>query len=194
MSFIGKLFGGRTNREQRLDSEYEKSFLPLVQQGAAQGKAYYDLVSPTMQRADQAINPAQDYFTKILQGGQPMLDALSPELSDLATAHKNLGEQAQYSPRGSGQVSRQGELNTQYMKSIGDIIGKARPEAASGLSSIASLLYNLTTAFASASQGQTGTIGNLLNQFRNQNLQERGLRSDQLSSTLSGLGAFIGGL
>lgn len=194
MSFLGKLFGGRTSREKRLDTAYENTFLPLVQQGAGYAKEYHDLVAPTLGKAEATLAPVQDYFSKILQGGQPMMEALSPELSGVATAHKNASAQSMFAPRGAGQVSRQGQLDTQYLQSIGDIIGKARPEAASQLGSIASLLYNLTTAFGSMSQGQAGTIGNLLNQFKATNLSEREFRTGQLNSTLKGLGAFIGGL
>jgi hypothetical protein len=192
MSFIGKLFGGRTEREKRLDREYENAFLPLVQQGAKQGQEYHALVAPRLAQADATLKPVQDYFSNILQGGQGMMDALSPELSSLSTAHKNISAQSQFAPRGSGQVSRQGELDTQYLKSIGDIIGKARPEAAGQLGSIASLLYNLTTAFASTAQGQTGTIGNLLNQFRAGNMAERNARQEGIGQAMQTLGTFIG--
>ncbi len=194
MSFIKKLFGGRTKREERLDKEYESAFLPLVKQGSEQGRYYSGLVAPTLARADATLKPVQDYHEAILHGGQAMYDALAPELSGLATAHKNISGQSMFAPRGSGQVSRQSELDTGYLKGIGDIIGKARPESAAALGSIANLLYGLTTGFASASQGQTGTIGNLLNQFKATNLNERGFRTQQAQEGVKFFGSILGGI
>ena len=194
MSFIVKLFGGRPARETRQDSTFENAFLPLVQQGAGYAKEYLDLVAPTFAEGKAALAPVQKYQGDILKGGQAMFDALAPELSAESTAYKNISSSSTFAPRGSGQVSRQGQLDTQHLKSIADIVGKARPAAADAMASISSLLLNLGVAQANLSTGQTGTIGSLLQNWKNTNLQERGMRTNQLNQTMASIGSFIGGL
>lgn len=194
MSFLGTLFGGRTKREKRQDSAFESAFLPIVQQGAAYGKEYHDLAAPTLKSATDTLAKPTDYFSKILGGGPEMYNALSPELTGESTAYKNISAGSEFAPRGSGQVSRQGQLDTTHLQNISNIISKARPEAANSLTSISSLLANIGLGEAGASTGSAGTIGSLLQNWKNTNLEERKFRTQQLNQMMSEIGGFIGGL
>lgn len=194
MGFISTLFGGRTKREKRQDSAFENAFLPLVQQGAGYAKEYHDLVAPTLAEGKATLKQPTDYFSKILGGGAEMYDALAPELGGEASAYKNVSAGSEYAPRGSGQVSRQAGLDTTHLTNVSNIISGARSQAAQGLTSISSLLFNLGLGEGSLAQGQAGTIGQLLQNWKNTNLTERQFRTQMLNQTLSQLGEFIGGL
>lgn len=194
MSFISKLFGGRTGREKRQDSAFESSFLPIVQQGAAYGKEYHDLASPTLAKATDTLAKPTDYFSKILGGGAEMYNALSPELSGESTAYKNVSAGSEFAPRGSGQVSRQGQLDTTHLQNISSIISGARSGAANSLTSISQILASLGLGEAGASTNSAGTIGSLLQNYKNTNLEERKFRTQQLNQMMQEFGSFIGGL
>jgi hypothetical protein len=192
MGFISQLFGGKSKSEKQQDANFNSAFLPIVQQGAQQSQSYYNMAAPTLTAAREGLKAPQDYFSKILSGGQGMMDALSPELSDESTAYKNISASSQFAPRGAGQVSRQGQLDTQHLKSISDIVQRARPNAANQLTGIAQILAQLGLGEASASTGSAGTIGALLNQYRQGNFQEYQAHQQAISSMMGSIGGIIG--
>jgi len=192
MSFIGKLFGGSTNREQRLDTTYQNAFLPITQQGSQYSKEYHDLAAPMIQQAGDATHEVGSYFSDIMKGGPAMMSALAPELSKEATAYKNISDSNQFAPRGAGQISRQAGLDTQHLASIADIVQKARPMAAQGLAGIAQMLYGAGQNQEQLSLGEQGTIGGLLNQFRTSNLQEKQMRLQSISQLVGAIGGVVG--
>lgn len=192
MSFIKSLFGGKNKQEKQNETTYQNAFLPLAQQGSAYAKEYHDLAIPTFNKASATLAGPTDYFSKILSGGHEMMNALSPELSAESTAYKNVSAGSEFAPRGAGQVSRQGQLDTAHLTNISDIVQKARPMAAQQLTGISKLLFDLGLGQGQLSLGETGTVGGLLNQFRAGNLQQYQIRQEALQAFMKTLGSTVG--
>lgn len=193
MGFIKTLFGGKTKGEKANDATYKSSFTPIVDQGSKYTAEYHDLAAPVLKTAASSLNPVLTHFSNILNGGQGWMESMEPELSAEAAAYKNVSASSAFAPRGAGQVSRQGQLDTQHLSDIASILSKGRTAALSGMMNISQILSSLGLGEAGLSNQESGTIGSLLNQFRQGNVQEYEARNRALSDMVGTIGGIVAG-
>lgn len=190
---IGTLFGGSTSRERRQNNEFEAAFGPLIQQQSANMGFASGEAKKSLGQFGDAIKGPQDYWSTILSGDEKaIMELLGPESSAVETAYENQAKNnAQFNPRGGGEVTQNSALQADKLKTLGDMIMKLRPEAANQLSSIASLFANLGLGEINAATGAGGSaIGGLL-QNRSLNLGAQQNRIQNLNQQMQGIGQLL---
>lgn len=193
---MSQLFGGRTSRERRQDSEFETAFRPLIAQQTANSAYASQQAHGALDQFNSTMSGPRDYWSTILGGDeQAIMELLGPETSALETAYGNQAKSnAQFNPRGGGEVAQNTQLQSDKLKQLGDMVLKLRPGAADALSSIASLFANLGLGEINAATGAGASgIGGLI-QNRGLNLQEREFRTQQLNQQMSAIGTLLAGI
>lgn len=193
---MSALFGGRTGREKRQDTEFESAFKPLITQQASNSAYASGEAKDSLGGFKETIKGPMDYWQTLLGGDeQAIMELLGPESSAIETAYGNQAKSnAQFNPRGGGEVTQNSQLQTEKLKTLGDMILKLRPEAANQLSSIASLFANLGLGELSASTGASSSGISGLLQNRGINLNERQMRVNNLNQQMSAIGTILAGI
>jgi hypothetical protein len=189
---MGALFGGRTGREKRLDSEFAAAFNPLIQSQTAHSNQAFDWAGSDRAKAEGALNLPLDFWTKAASGDRGTLMQLyAPELD---TISKQTGERRQatseFAPRGGRRSEMLGDLTDAETSQLNQILLGLRPMANEQLAQVAQLLFGVGQGELNASTGAGSSALQALLGNRGLNLQERQIRQ----SGNAGLGSLAGGL
>lgn len=141
---LGGLFGGGKPKRDDVEQELLKRQLGLSD------------------FALESLKGAKDYWGGILKGGPDAALALSPEIRATSRNYDNQRTSiGMFGPLGGGRASLMTRLPMERMAAISDIYSRARPAAASGLTSAAGAASGMQSALQAmmANEMQRSQIG-----------------------------------
>lgn len=193
---MGALFGGKTNRETRLETNFEQQFKPLIDQQTAASKFAMGEAQPLLGQAKSTLQGPLDFWGTLLKGDRSAMSSmLGPEL-DAISAQDAATKRgfSQFAPRGSMMGARLGELSEGTQRDINQQFLNLRPQAADQVGQLAQLLFGVGTNLFNASTGASGNaLQSLLGQ-RAGNQNERALRQQQNSNIFRAANFLWGGV
>jgi len=138
----------------------------------------------------QSLQPAINYFTQLLGGGEEMNEALSPQFDQISQQFDQIRNSISATqPRGGGTASAMVQAPFQEAATKGEIASKARSDAASKLG-------DLSTAEAGLGEGEQGIGLQALGESLQEALGSKGLNeqtnfANQFQTISQGLNALI---
>jgi hypothetical protein len=188
ISFIKRLFGGRSNDQARRDNLTFSTEQTAVAANQERQSKLFDMAAPNYQAAGKMLGEVGDYYGQMMK--DPM-EALAPELQQEQSAYKNISGSNQFQARGGGQISRQAGLDTQHLQNIAGIIQQGRARGAAGVGAVGSTVGQIAASQVSGSTNIGGLMSQLLNQFSGQNQQLYQNQQQAMSSAGAGIGQLL---
>lgn len=210
MGLLGSLLGKKGPSAQEKNALGSQQQLMdtqrgAIEQGIQQAQSLRPQAGSFYGQAGAALQPATDYWSRILAGGPEMTAALSPEISRINAGYQQAGKVAsQFAPSGGGRAAVMGELPFRRAADTSTLFSQVRPAAAQNLATTGTNLFGLGNQLNSIIQGGFGNAGagagqtgsSLLNYGLGQNQQQ--FQQGQaigtgLAQLLFGSGLFGGG-